>query len=745
MASSFGGSVKLTGESEYQKALRGISDNLKVLNSEMKTVTSQYDKNDKSAENLSSQNDVLNKKIEEQEQKVKVLNKALEDAKKETGDNSDTTKKWQTELNNAQADLNKLNRDLDTNKKTMQEAVQETKEEADAVEDFGKEADKSGDKALSMGDIIKANLISDAIVGGLSALGNAISGIGAKFSEFLALGEETKETQANWAKLESSFESAGLDIDYAADSMYELTGVLGDTGKATEASMLLSKMSKNGEDLATNTRILTGVFAEYGDSIPTEGLAEAMSATSAMGSVQGVLADALEWQGVNLDEYNEKLAKMSTEEERAAYIQQSLTDIYGASADAYREQNQALIESNEAQLRYEEWLATVGQLATPIQTNLKNMSSWMISGFLPALNSVTPGIENVSGSLEELIFAITGGRGEEAVAQATEGVKNGIMEILNGIQEALPQLTSMVSELLGVAIDLIADMAPVLIQEGAKLLGSLLSGISSNLGKILPVVLSVIESLLGMITQNLPSILSMGIEMLMSLVRGIASQLPMILSMGISMIVSLVEGISSMLPELIPLAIDAILNLTETLLDNIDLIIDAGILLIMSLADGLLSALPQLIDRIPVIIDKLVVAISSNMPKIIEMGIELQLQLAAGLIKAIPQLVAKIPQIITSLVEGFKNYWSKIGEVGKNLVSGIWEGISGSIDWIKNKIKGWVGDVTKFIKKLFGINSPSTVNLYCRCKIPELSGKPTSHKIWQSEPKAIQSIVRGNA
>ena len=40
-------------------------------------------------------------------------------------------------------------------------------------------------------------------------------------------------------------------------------------------------------------------------------------------------------------------------------------------------------------------------------------------------------------------------------------------------------------------------------------------------------------------------------------------------------------------------------------------------------------------------------------------------------------------------------------------MSGIWEGISGSLGWIKNKIKGWVGNVTKFIKNLFGIHSPS--------------------------------------
>lgn len=50
---------------------------------------------------------------------------------------------------------------------------------------------------------------------------------------------------------------------------------------------------------------------------------------------------------------------------------------------------------------------------------------------------------------------------------------------------------------------------------------------------------------------------------------------------------------------------------------------------------------------------------------------------------------------------------SEMIETGKNLVKGIWEGITGSLDWIKSKIKGWVGNVTKFIKKLFGINSPS--------------------------------------
>ena len=95
----FGGTVKLTGESEYKKALADITGNLKVLNSEMKVVTSQYDRNDKSTENLSQQNEVLNKKIAEQKEKVDILSKALADAEQETGKNSSTSQKWQTELN----------------------------------------------------------------------------------------------------------------------------------------------------------------------------------------------------------------------------------------------------------------------------------------------------------------------------------------------------------------------------------------------------------------------------------------------------------------------------------------------------------------------------------------------------------------------------------------------------------------------------------------------------------------------
>jgi len=65
---------------------------------------------------------------------------------------------------------------------------------------------------------------------------------------------------------------------------------------------------------------------------------------------------------------------------------------------------------------------------------------------------------------------------------------------------------------------------------------------------------------------------------------------------------------------------------------------------------------------------------------------------------------------IDTKVKGFfdgASSWLK--SAGDHIVDGLWAGISNGYSWIKGKIKGWVGDVLAFVKKLFGIASPSKV------------------------------------
>lgn len=65
--------------------------------------------------------------------------------------------------------------------------------------------------------------------------------------------------------------------------------------------------------------------------------------------------------------------------------------------------------------------------------------------------------------------------------------------------------------------------------------------------------------------------------------------------------------------------------------------------------------------------------------------------------------------LLNAVVDTIKTIPGKVADVGGNLVKGIWNGISAGLGWIKGKISGWVGNVTSFIKKLFGIKSPSRV------------------------------------
>ena len=310
----------------------------------------------------------------------------------------------------------KLRTDINKEKEALAKSESEIKKQTKALEDLASESesaadalDQASDAAEDAGDgfTVAKGAVAEFVGNGLTAIVGACTNA---ISSLFGLAESTKEFRTEMAKLESAFDSAGLGADLARKSYDDLYSVLGDTGKATEASMLLAQIAKDEEDLDKWNRILVGTFAQYGDAIPTEGLAEAVSASSAMSSVQGVLADALEWQGVNLDEYNTKLAKLKTEEERAAYIQKTLTDLYGESADAYRENNAELIAANDATNNLEKAQAELGETLEPITTKFTELKTkalqWLIDEGLPALtNGFTwikdnlPAIAGIIGTL----------------------------------------------------------------------------------------------------------------------------------------------------------------------------------------------------------------------------------------------------------------------------------------------------------------------------------------------------------
>lgn len=86
MADNFGLKIGLEGEKEFKKALADINQSFKVLGSEMKLVSSEFDKNDNSVEALTARSEVLNKQIDAQKQKIETLRAALANASESFGE-----------------------------------------------------------------------------------------------------------------------------------------------------------------------------------------------------------------------------------------------------------------------------------------------------------------------------------------------------------------------------------------------------------------------------------------------------------------------------------------------------------------------------------------------------------------------------------------------------------------------------------------------------------------------------------
>lgn len=235
----------------------------------------------------------------------------------------------------------------------------------------------------------KIGKVAGTIAKGIGVAGLAIGGA------LIGAVESTREYRAEMALLESAFLTAGHSSKEAKQTYSDLNAVLGDSGQAVEASQHLALIADNEKELNELTGILTGVYATFGESLPLEGLAEGINHTASLGEVQGSLADALEWSGISVDDFNEQLAKLKTEEERQDLIVKTLKGTYSEASAQYKETNKDIIESRKAQERLTDAMAEVGRVGEPIMTAIKNAIASMAEKAVPVIVSMVDGFRDM--------------------------------------------------------------------------------------------------------------------------------------------------------------------------------------------------------------------------------------------------------------------------------------------------------------------------------------------------------------
>lgn len=656
---------------EFATEAANVDKQLKLLASEMKVVSAEYEGNADSAGALKAKLSVLQKTYTEQEKKVQSLEKALNAAKNEYGENSNEAREYERQLNECKAEL-----------KSTKTQVEKT---TDSLEKSSGSWDKIGSAVGKAGKAIGA---------GVAAMGAAI---GAAAGAFLGLAESTREARVNMGKLETGFTTAGHSAEDAKKTYTELYGVLGDDGQATEAAAHLAKLTKNEKELATWTDIATGVYATFGDSLPIENLTEAANETAKTGAITGGLADALNWAGVSEDEFQASLDKCSTEQERQALITKTLNGLYSDAAEKYREVNGDIIDAQKATASLNSAMAELGAIAEPIVTKLKQLAAEL-------LQQITPFVELIGNGL---VGALTGAEG--AAQQFTDGLLGMVTFAIQKLTEMLPTFINFAFQMIANIATGIAQALPTLVPSLVQLVADIVQVLIDNIPLLIDAALQLVTGLAQGIINAIPVLVAALPTLITSLIDGLLSSIPQIIQAGIDLLTSLITALPEIIATIVAAIPEIINGIITALLENIPLIIQAGIDLLVALIQALPQIITTIVQAIPQIISGIVNALVQNIPQIIQAGVQLFVALVRNLPTIIAEIVKAVPQIVSGIVSAFGSLVGEMVKAGANLLHGLWEGISSAAGWLWEKVSGWASSLVDGIKNFFGIHSPSTV------------------------------------
>ena len=264
---ALGGTIKLQGESEYRRALSQITQNLREVSSEMKIVTSTYEKNDTSTDALTAKSGVLNRQLEEQKAKLKLvsdqykqyyeavkesanehlqLGEKLEDAKgklasieAQSGKNTKEYEDQKKAVDDLQKQYDESTKAQDANEKSLSQlAVQMNNAKADVIkttkeiDNLGKESDDSAKQVDNLSKkMVDADGASKNLNGGFTVLKGTMANLA---------------SQAISKVVDGFKELVGGAVDYQKSMEYYTTSFTVMTGSADKASETVQKLADIG-------------------------------------------------------------------------------------------------------------------------------------------------------------------------------------------------------------------------------------------------------------------------------------------------------------------------------------------------------------------------------------------------------------------------------------------------------------------------------------------------------------------
>nr|DAJ73104.1 MAG TPA: tail tape measure protein [Caudoviricetes sp.] len=611
MAVNIGPKIGVDGEKEYRDQIKQIIQQSKTLESQMKLVASTFNSTTTAEEKNAKTSAVLTKQIEVQRQRVMLLAEQTGKAAAKYGPLNENTLRYQERLNKATAALNNMQNEL--------------RETTTGLDEMDKEMEGGSKKALSFGDVLKANLSSDLIISGVKALGSAIKEVGAALvdlgkqsiagfaeQEQLIGGVDTlfKENSAAVQQYAAeAYKTAGLSANQYMETVTGFSASLlqslgGDTAAAADkANMAITDMSDNANKMGTDMTSIQNAYQGFAKQNYTmlDNLKLGYGGTKQ--EMERLLADAEKFSGIKYDisSYSDIVD--------AIHVVQTEMGITGTTAK---------------------------EAATTIQGSANAMKS--------AWSNLLTGMSNDNLNLDDLVQNMI-----DAVGTYADNLLPRIQTMLPRLADGMTQLINGLIPYVGPAME---TLLPPLVQG--------IGGLASGIVQALPAVVGAISDVVPMLVQQIMVLL------------------PEIIDAGVEIVMALSSGIGNNLPTLIPATVDAIITIAEGLIDHIDELIVAAGVLMAGLTQGFIEAAPRLVARLPEIISAITRGLSNGIVAMGEVGRQLVQGLFNGIVNAGQWLYDKLRGWVNSVLGWVKNLFginspSKVfaDEIGRFIPPGI--------------------------------------------------------------------------
>lgn len=504
MAVDIGPKIGIDGEKEFRESLRTMGQQLKTIGTEMKAVTSAFDVDNDSQKKLAAQSDVLNRQLEVQQQRLGEVQKALDYAKANYSENSSEVQRWQQALNNATTDVNRTKKQLN--------------ELETGVENVGDAMDGAGQKTSVFGDVLKANLLGNAIVSGIKAVA---SGIKSLISGAI---EGYGEYEQLVGGVETLFGSSADTVIKNAETAYKTAGLSANAYMETVTSFSASLLQSMGND--------TKAAAKKADQALTDMSDNANKMGTDMQSIQNAYQGFAKQNYTMLD--NLKLGYGGTKEEM-----QRLIDDANALNAAQGNYTNYSIESYadivDAIHTVQTEMGITGTTALEASTTIEGSIGAMKAAYQNFVTGLGDQNADIGALTEELIQ--TAGTVAENVLPVIENVVKNIAETVK------KQGPDMITKFVAYA----TEKLPEVLKLGIQLIVSLVKGLAQNLPELLRGTLALVDTIISAFLDSLPDIIEVGKDIVRGLWEGIKAVASWIGEKVSGFVGGLVDGVKGVL------------------------------------------------------------------------------------------------------------------------------------------------------------------------------------------------------